>query len=137
MSSVYLVEDSFQPRMRTSQSSHHSGGPIEILPFTVSAPVRRRGCQDVSQITDLVGQLNQLGLMRNVRRMAHLLFLTNRFVQVFVVGHLQLNPCYLVAKNGSQFLGCGFGVLNGVVQQCSANHVRIFDTALDGQHTGQ
>ena len=62
-------------RMRATQPGHHARGPVEVLALALQPPGVRRMVGHVAQIGDLVGQLDQLRAMAQVRRVIDLALL--------------------------------------------------------------
>lgn len=66
------IKHRLQPRVHAAQPGDHFGRPVKVSLFALGGPVSGRGRQDVAQIADLVGQLDQLSLRRDVRRVLNL-----------------------------------------------------------------
>ena len=60
------IEQGFQPRMGAPHLPDHLRRPVEVLAPPESRPVGRREVDEIAQVGDLVGQLDQLGPMRSV-----------------------------------------------------------------------
>jgi hypothetical protein len=74
--------------MNSIKTCDHGGGPVEVGLFALGRPVGGWRGQDVAHIADLVGQLDQLGPGRDVRRMLDLQLRAHRLIEQLVVGHI-------------------------------------------------
>ena len=82
-----------------AQAAHHLRRPLEVLGHPLLVPAVRRAPLQVPQVVQLVGQLDQLGLVAARGRVLHLQPLPLRLGQRLVVRHLGHDRAHL---NGSE-----------------------------------
>ena len=124
-SSKIASSAAFVPRRPATTSCAHSK-----YCCSRGRPVRGRRGQDVAQVADLVGQLHQLGLARDVRRVRDLELLALGLGQRLVVGKFQHDVLDRASEALLQLHRGGYGVLDRVVQQRRGEHPRVGDAAV-------
>ena len=123
--------------MRAAQAVDHLLRPVEVLAAPRQVPFRRRPLGDVARVAELVGELHQLRLVRQLRRVLDLQALALGLGQALVVGDLGDDARDARAEGVDQLLVAGGGVLDRVVQQRRAQHLEVGDAALVHQHVGE
>src|SRR5712692_3166771 len=67
-----LIECGLQARMHAAHAAHHALRPVEVLAPALEIPLRGRPLNDIAQVADLVGELHQLRLAAQARRVLDL-----------------------------------------------------------------
>jgi hypothetical protein len=70
----------------------------------------------IAQVTDLVGELDELRAARKVRRMLDLQALARVLPKALVVGDLHHDACDLLAERARELRARGLRIFDGVVQ---------------------
>src|SRR5207247_8919372 len=82
---VGRVERRLESGMGAAQAVDHPLRPVEIFTAPRQVPFRRRPLGDVAQVAELVGELHQLRLVRELRRVLDLQALALGLGQALVV----------------------------------------------------
>ena len=90
-----------------------------------------------SSSSSLIRQLYELCLVTYVSGMIDLRLFTLMFHKCFIISNIHNNVFNYRAELIFQLFRCGFCILNGVIQQRTANHFNISDMRLVAQYTGQ
>src|SRR3954467_7253696 len=80
------IEGRLETGMNAAQSVHHLLRPVEVFATPREIPFGGRPLGYVAQVAYLVGELDELGLAADMRRMLDLQALPFRLRQVLVVG---------------------------------------------------
>jgi len=120
-----LIEALLQLRIDAAHRIDDFPGPAKIFLPPLDVPPFGRIFSNLSNVTDLVRELDELGSGREVRCMLHLQLLPLGFIEALVIGHLADQIIDRRTERLLYLVACGFRVLQAVVENRGRKHISI------------
>src|SRR5436190_4174360 len=134
---IFAIERALQAGVHAAQPVDDALGPVEVLALARTRPPDRRMLAQVAQVADLVGELDELGAARKMRRVLDLQALARVLAQALVVGDFHDDARDLLAEHARKLCARGFRVLYRVVQHRGTQRRGIGNAPFIVQHARQ